>query len=128
MLGYFENQANAILYDLNETSWYSKVKTIILKNIGDEDIGIEFVAKHLCLSVRTLQNYLKAEEKSFTQAFTSVRMQLAKHYLQTTKLDYTSIALLLGYSEASSFFRAFKKWNKQTPSKLKQNFTQKKSH
>ena len=119
MLGYFENQANTILNDLNETSWYGKVKTIILKNIGDENITIELVAKHLNISVRTLQNYLKNEQKSFTLALTSVRMQLANHYLQTTKLDYTSVALFLGYSEASSFFRAFKKWYKNTPSKSK---------
>lgn len=127
MLGYFENQANTILKNLNDTSWYSKIKTIILKNIGDKTITIEFVAKELNVSIRTLQNYLKAEQKSFTQAFTAVRMQLATHYLQTTRLDYNSIAFLLGYSEASSFFRAFKKYNKLTPSKHKQNLMQKKS-
>lgn len=126
MLAYFENQANVILKDLNETSWYSQVKTIILRNIGDEAITIEFVANKLNLSIRTLQNYLKYEKKSFTHALTSVRMQLANHYLQTTKLDYATVSFLLGYSEPSSFFRAFKKWNQQTPSKCKKEILHKK--
>lgn len=119
MLGYFENQANAILQDLNQTSYYGKVKTIILKNIGEHDINIEFVASQMQLSVRTLQNYLKSEKKNFRDAFTAVRMQLADHYLKTTKMDYSSIAFLLGYSEASSFFRAYKKWTNKTPSSQK---------
>lgn len=119
MLGYFENQANAILEDINDTSWYSKVKTFILKTIGEHNITIELVASHFGLSVRTLQNYLKSEKKSFRTALNSVRMQLAEHYMKTTKLDYSSIAFLLGYSEASSFFRAYKKWTKKTPSKGK---------
>lgn len=119
MLGYFESQANAILQDLNQTSYYGKVKTIILKNIGEHDITIEFVASQMSLSVRTLQNYLKSENRNFRDAFTAVRMQLADHYLKTTKMDYSSIAFLLGYSESSSFFRAYKKWTKKTPSASK---------
>lgn len=121
MLEYFENQANVILQDLNQTSYYGKVKTIIVKNIGEHDINIEFVASQMHLSVRTLQNYLKSEQKNFRDAFMAVRMQLADHYLQTTKMDYASIAYLLGYSEASSFFRAYKKWTNKTPSSRKKD-------
>jgi AraC-like DNA-binding protein len=123
MLAYFENQANEILKDLNQTSYYSKVKTIILKNISHNNITIGFIAQELNLSIRTLQNYLNAENKNFTQALSAVRMQLAKHYLQTTNLDYSSIAFLLGYSEASSFFRAFKHYYKKTPFQYKKEFS-----
>jgi AraC-like DNA-binding protein len=30
-------------------------------------------------------------------------------------MDFGSIAILLGYKESSSFFRAYKKYYKQTP-------------
>ncbi|XPV67926.1 MAG: AraC family transcriptional regulator ligand-binding domain-containing protein [Halarcobacter sp.] len=115
MLEYFEAQANKILEDMQISSWYSKVKKEILKTIGENDITIEFIAKKLSVSTRTLQYNLKDENKKFRDALLSVRMQLANHYIKNTKMDFTSIAFFLGYSEASSFFRAYKKYYKQTP-------------
>ncbi len=119
MLEYFEKEANKILEELETTTWYSKVEREILKNIGDEDITIEYIASNFNLSVRTLQNYLKIESKTFREALSNVRQRLAQHYIKNTKMDYTTISLLLGYSEASSFFRAYKKWYNKTPKQSK---------
>jgi len=119
MLGFFEAQANTILEQMSHSSWYSKVKKEILKNIGDRDISIGQVASNLNLSVRTLQNYLKAEDKSFREALESVRQKLSLHYILHTKLDDVSISIFLGYSEVSSFYRAFKKWHAQTPKAIR---------
>jgi AraC-like DNA-binding protein len=115
MLHFFEAQANVILEELKNDTWYSKVEKEILKNIGDTDITIDFVAKNLGLSVRTLQNYLKYESKKFSTALSNVRKKLSKHYIKNSNLDDTSISFLLGYTEISSFYRAYKKWHKQTP-------------
>lgn len=115
MLGYFEMQANKILDDMKQSSFYNKVKKEILKNIGENDITINFIANKLNISVRTLQYNLKDENKKFRDALLSVRMHLAKHYILNTKMDYSSIALYLGYSEPSSFFRAYKKYFNKTP-------------
>lgn len=120
MLGYFEAQANSILSLAEESSWFSKTEKEILKNIGDNAISIDLVASHLDISVRTLQNYLKMESKSFSEALANVRNGLAKHYILHTKLDDGSISLLLGYSEVSSFYRAYKKWSGSTPKELRQ--------
>lgn len=124
MLGFFEAQANAILQELQSSSYYKRVEKEILKNIGAEDITVELVASNLELSVRTLQNYLKAENKSFIEAYTNVRKKLAKHYILNTKLDDTTISYLLGYSEVSSFYRAYKKWNGSTPKELRNSIKQ----
>jgi AraC-like DNA-binding protein len=120
MLGYFEAQANTLLSLIEESSWFSKTEKEILKNIGDHAISVELVASNLDISVRTLQNYLKAESKSFSEALTNVRSRLAKHYILNTKLDDGSISILLGYSEVSSFYRAYKKWSGATPKELRQ--------
>ncbi len=119
MLGYFEMQANKILDDMKESTFYSKVKKEILKNIGENDITIDFVAKKLNTSVRILQYNLKEENKKFRDALLSVRMNLARHYISNTKMDYNSIAFYLGYSEPSSFFRAYKKYFNKTPTQSK---------
>ncbi|MGB5917956.1 AraC family transcriptional regulator ligand-binding domain-containing protein [Arcobacter sp.] len=115
MLEYFETQANRILETMAVSTWYSKVKREVLKNIGEHDISIEFISKRLNVSTRTLQYNLKAENKKFRDALLSVKMQLANHYIKNTKMDFGSIAILLGYKESSSFFRAYKKYYKQTP-------------
>ena len=72
-------------------------------------------AKNLGTTPRTLQNYLKAESKTFRDALNKIRQKLAQHYIENTKMDLGTISFLLGYKEPSSFFRAYKKWNKKTP-------------
>ena len=119
MLHYFEVQAQKILDEMNAASWYAKVKHVILKEIGENEITIEGVSENLGMSVRTLQNRLKEEGKSFRAALNSVRKQLARHYIQNTKMDLAAIALFLGYSEPSAFFRAYKQWTGETPGQLR---------
>ncbi|RXJ81731.1 AraC family transcriptional regulator [Arcobacter sp. F2176] len=115
MLEHFESQANNILETMQISTCYSKVKREILKNIGENEISIELIANRLHVSIRTLQYNLKAENKKFRDALLSVKMQLANHYIKNTKMDFGSIAILLGYKESSSFFRAYKKYYNQTP-------------
>lgn len=119
MLEYFENQANKILDEQKEQSWYSKVEKEIFKNIGVNEITIDMISNNLNLTPRTLQNYLKAESKTFREALDNIRQKLAKHYINHTDMDLGTISIFLGYSEASSFFRAYKRWNNKTPKESK---------
>lgn len=106
MLEYFEAQANKILEDMQVKSWYAKVK---------KEITIDYIASRLNMSTRTLQYHLKDENKKFRDALLNVRMQLANYYIKNTEMDFSSIAFFLGYSESSSFFRAYKKYYNKTP-------------
>jgi len=115
MLEYFQQQANKILDNVKNSSYYNRVKDEILKNIGEYDITISFIAKKLNVSERTLQNNLKKENKKFRDALLSIRMSLANHYIKNSDMDISSISLYLGYNEPSSFFRAYKKYFKNTP-------------
>ncbi len=115
MLNYFENEAKKILDELEIQTWYAKVEKEIFKNIGEKQITIDLISSNLGLSSRTLQNYLKIENKTFRDALNKIRQKLAQHYIENTKMDLGTISFLLGYSEPSSFFRAYKKWNKKTP-------------
>jgi AraC-like DNA-binding protein len=81
------------------------------------------IAKNLNLSPRTLQNYLKAESKTFRKALDSIRQKLANHYIKNTKMDLGTISIFLGYSEPSSFFRAYRRWYNTTPKqKINQSY------
>lgn len=117
MLHFFEAQANKVLENQDSSTYYSRVKKEILKNITQKDISIDLIAKNLNISARTLQYKLKDENTTFREALLDVRMNLANHYINSKKIDLNSVALLLGYSEPSSFFRAYKKYFGTTPSK-----------
>ncbi len=73
------------------------------------------LAKTLNLSERTLQRRLADEGSSYQQLLNDTRRQLAERYLRDGQLAATEIALLLGYSEPSVFFRAFRQWTGLTP-------------
>lgn len=115
MLAFFEVQANKILENQSNESVYSKIKKEILKNIGEKEITIDFISKNIKMSSRTLQYNLKNEGKTFREAYTEVRMHLANHYIKNSKMDINSISYFLGYSDSSSFCRAYKKYYGFTP-------------
>jgi AraC-like DNA-binding protein len=53
---------------------------------------------------------------SFRKLLARTREALARQYIQDPDVDLTEIAFLLGFSEHSSFSRAYKRWTGQTPS------------
>lgn len=74
----------------------------------------------LQLSRRTLQRRLKAERTSFQKILTEVRAELAINYLRDARLRLMEIAMLLGYSNISSFTTAFKSWYDMPPAQYRQ--------
>ncbi|HEY5644061.1 MAG TPA: helix-turn-helix domain-containing protein [Woeseiaceae bacterium] len=74
----------------------------------------------LRLSRRTLQRRLKAERTSFQKILTEVRAELAINYLRDARLRLMEIAMLLGYSNISSFTTAFKSWYDMPPAQYRQ--------
>lgn len=77
------------------------------------------IAKSLSMSVRTLQRKLAAEGSSYQSLLDQTRKKLAADYLVNTELDNNNIAILLGYSEGSQFYRAFRRWYSISPSLFK---------
>ncbi len=74
----------------------------------------------LRLSRRTLQRRLKAEKTSFKKVLQEVREVLAVNYLGDERLKSLEIAMLLGYSNISSFTTAFKSWYDMPPAQYRQ--------
>lgn len=97
-------------------SWSDKVIQIIgaLLSSGEKS-DIDTVAVNLAVSVRNLQNKLKAEKTTFTQLIDQFRKQNAIDYLKQPDITICDIAFLLGFSEQSAFNHAFKRWTGSTP-------------
>lgn len=77
------------------------------------------VARHFGMSERTLQRRLKEEGCVLQSLFEETRRQLAELYLGEPRLALYEVAMLLGYSEPSAFFRAFRRWTGRTPEQFR---------
>jgi AraC-like DNA-binding protein len=111
----YEEQCERLLRDLNKIENFSTASRRILLQAGDDFPDIKEVAYKLHISESTLRRRLKEESSSYRKICDEVRDVLAKKYLTTTNLTISDIAMLLNYSEAASFRRAFVRWNKVTP-------------
>jgi AraC-like DNA-binding protein len=92
----------------------AQLKRILRAALRDGDADLEPCARRLGLTGRSLQRRLKDEGTSFNLVRESVRRELATRYLDDD-LSIAEISFLLGFSEPSAFFRAFKRWTGLTP-------------
>lgn len=112
----FEPELRKRLSSLDATATMSaRVKAVLLEGLPAGEYSIEFVARQLAVSKRTLQRQLKDESTSFIGILNTTRQQLAQHYLNSLSLSQGEIAFLLGFQEVNSFIRAFKDWTGVTP-------------
>ena len=86
-----------------------------LAMVASEGGSVEAVARALNMSVRTLQRKLVADGTTFKEVADSVRGQLAEGYLNDPRVSIAEVAYMLGFSEQSSFNRAFRRWTGQAP-------------
>ena len=77
----------------------------------------EHVARSMCLSVRTLQRKLESSGTTFREVSESVRGKMAEAYLSDRRVSIAEVAFLLGFSDQSSFNRAFRRWTGETPAR-----------
>lgn len=93
----------------------------ILREIGPGSPTIGRVAHNMALSARTLRRRLADEGYNFQQVKNMAREQRAKHCLSRTSMPLSEIALELGFSELSSFSRAFRLWAGMSPQQYREN-------
>lgn len=73
-------------------------------------------ARKLNMTERTLLRRLKDEGTTFVEVLDRLREELAFQHLQRKDMNLSEIAELLGFSDNSTFSRAFKRWTGRRPS------------
>jgi AraC-like DNA-binding protein len=91
------------------------LRTELLEAITRGEPRRSEVAARLGMSERTLSRRLRAEGKRYGEVLSEVRFELAERYLRDRDLAVYEVAFLLGYSEPSTFHRAFKRRVGVTP-------------
>lgn len=98
----------------------NQVKAAIIDGLANGAVTEKMVADSLYMTPRNMHRKLQKEDTAFKQLLTDVRKDLAQQYIQDRSKTLTEISFLLGFSEVSSFSRAFKGWTGVPPSEARE--------
>ncbi len=98
----------------DETDLSRRIRTACLNSRGEFPNADEMAAR-LGLSVRTLHRRLAEQGQHYQHIVDEVRRSLAIEFLKNTSLPVEEIAGRVGFSEASNFRKAFRKWTGRPP-------------
>ncbi|MEM7160108.1 MAG: AraC family transcriptional regulator ligand-binding domain-containing protein [Myxococcota bacterium] len=116
----FEPELRRRLADLEHSATVEeRTRAVLLEALPSGQVSLDNVARRLATSSRSLQRKLREEGTSFKAVVRGTRERLANHYLSRTPLSTTEIAFLLGFEDATSFFRAFHSWTGSTPDRVR---------
>jgi len=104
-----------IIRELKESDIISRIKKAIIQDLPSGTPSEEDIARSVFLSGRTLQRRLAEENTSFRNLVLEVRRELAGKYLADRQMPLAEISHMLGFSDTSSFSRAFKQWTGEPP-------------
>ena len=117
------DQAGKYLRSLNTgDDIAAQLKRRLAELMAAGEANADAACRALKLSRRTLQRRLRAEKTSFQKVLQEVRADLAVRYLADARLKALEVAMLLGYSNISSFTTAFKSWYDMPPAEYRQKF------
>jgi AraC-like DNA-binding protein len=115
-----ELEARAQLMQLHQSQKVSRqIIQYLEENLGQTPISIQDVADHLKMTPRTLQRRLRDEDTSYVLLREKVRFRFAQNYLKDDSMNMDSIADLLGFSESTNFYHAFKRWSGVSPGEFR---------
>lgn len=113
---YLETQLEAEASQLiGETPLGKRVKEQVVNALSEGIPNISDIASALAMSGRTLQRKLAEQGFTYQTLVDDARRELAEKLLKQDQHSLSNIAFLTGFSEQSSFNRAFKRWAGQTP-------------
>jgi AraC-like DNA-binding protein len=116
LLTLFEGHALGRLRELEELQGVSqRVLALISTRLTGAVPSLPSLARELAMSGRHLQRTLKEEGTTYQELLDTARRERAMLQLARPGATAAEVALLLGYSEAGAFTRAFKRWTGTTP-------------
>lgn len=108
--GYLER-----VHQAARVSLVDRLEDCIRASFQSGHCSADWCARKLGMSPRTLRIRLGQLNVKFSDVVERQRMEAANAYLDRPDLTLDDVAFALGYSEQSSFGRAFKRWTGVTP-------------
>jgi AraC-like DNA-binding protein len=95
--------------------WKDSLRRMLRTEILTNRCSAATIADRFAIHRRTLSRHLQAEGAGFQSLVNETRFEIARQLLSQTRIPLSEIAVALGYSEASAFTRAFRRWAGQSP-------------
>ncbi|HZD51820.1 MAG TPA: AraC family transcriptional regulator ligand-binding domain-containing protein, partial [Woeseiaceae bacterium] len=110
----------ALLRRIDRNDIITQVRASLIALLPSGDCSRRSVAAALNMSERTLQNRLVARGTTYSDLLGETRRELAEQYMNQNLHSISEVAFLLGFSEISSFSRAFRAWTGESPSRYRE--------
>ncbi len=107
--------ANILVKYRDPDSLANRIKHNLRQMPADTWPETDGVAAGLCISASTLRRRLADEGQTYQGLKDSVRKELAIVWLAEPQISFAEIAARLGFADASSFYKAFRKWSGSNP-------------
>jgi AraC-like DNA-binding protein len=112
LFAFFNSALDQKLKSLRKNERLSdRLKQMIINDFKGRPTAIDIAASHFNMTARSLQRKLKEEQRSYRDIVTDIRKELAQTILTRTDFRIGEVAEILGYSDSSSFRKAFRKWS-----------------
>ncbi|MCP5206336.1 MAG: AraC family transcriptional regulator [Hahellaceae bacterium] len=99
----------------DSNSFTARIRKIIGRDLSADMPDFEAVSSLLNVSPQTLRRRLKDENTSYQEIKDNLRRDMSIYHLCRREYTINEIAILVGFTEPSTFHRAFKKWTGLTP-------------
>ncbi|OZB32180.1 MAG: AraC family transcriptional regulator [Pseudomonas sp. 34-62-33] len=120
--GMLDAYADRLLAELNQGHGVlDRARLELARQLPEQGADLEAIAAALALTPRTLQRRLRESGLSFSQLVDETRQQLVLHHLRDPALELAEIAFLVGFSEAGSLARAFRRWTGTSPGEYRRH-------
>jgi AraC-like DNA-binding protein len=92
-----------------------RLRVWLVEVLSSGNPSVASAARALHMSVRTLHRSLQQEGTSFRELIDQLRQEQAATLLANPRYSVAEVGFLLGFTELSSFSRAFKRWTGKSP-------------
>ncbi|ANH71004.1 AraC family transcriptional regulator [Mitsuaria sp. 7] len=111
---------DAQLDAMGEVDIETQARSVLMKMMRGDRPTIDTLARALNMSARSLQRRLGEAGTSYQGVLDHVRLETARRLLADTAFSPGEIAFFLGFEEANSFQRAFRRWEGRTPAQWRE--------
>ncbi len=115
LLTLHEQLASEQVAKLEREDVVGQVTRVVAELLESGTVTLEAVAERLGIKNRSLRARLTSANTSFNQILADFRFRLSRKLLAETDASIDEIVYLTGFSEPSTFYRAFKRWAGTTP-------------
>jgi AraC-like DNA-binding protein len=113
---FFDRHATSYLTRLSgPATFIGDVKRALAEGLSGSVPTLAATASRLAMSERTLQRRLRESQTSYSELVDQVRSGLAAEVLANQNVSIGEVGYLLGFSDTSAFYRAFRRWQGKTP-------------